>query len=212
MTLKLDITTAPVNGVLRALERAKTLVLNADYRPISVLPPSVVGWQEAIKMLWVETVDLVEIYDGLVVRAPSAVFDVPSVLVNKKYVKHRHKVHFSKHNVFARDWYKCQYCGAAGNMQTLTYDHLLPRSKGGTTCWENIVTACEPCNSRKKDELSMKPVRAPKKPTYDEIAAFTRQQPIVVPDVKWLPYLNWQGQVTVRGPIDGDAREDQVGF
>ena len=70
-------------------------------------------------------------------------FRIPSVVVLKDYVKPQKRVAFTRFNLFLRDEFCCQYCAAKGD---LTFDHVLPRSKGGITSWENVVAACSPCN------------------------------------------------------------------
>lgn len=216
----------------RILERAHSLVLNADYRPISVIPPSHITWQESFKAVWTQSLDIVETYSGLTVRTPCKEFEVPSVLRSRVYVKrHLREVQFSKSNVFMRDHYMCQYCGRPGigvelsdsgvavtGMVTmrngikvsvrpgrdLTYDHYKPRSRGGRTNWENIVTACRPCNNKKGNGNRMRPMKEPRRPTYEELASFMRRQPIIVPSESWIPYLEWIGPIRVRDPFGGD--------
>ncbi|HEX2863126.1 MAG TPA: HNH endonuclease, partial [Deinococcales bacterium] len=82
---------------------------------------------------------------------PSTVFPVPSVVRLKRYVRRpaRYQVAFNRRNVFRRDAHTCQYCGRTGGDMTL--DHVVPRSRGGRNSWDNIVTACRECNSRKRD-------------------------------------------------------------
>jgi len=118
------------------------LVLNADYRPLSYYPLSLWPWQEAVKAAFLERVDIVAEYD-CVVRSPSTDIRIPSVVVLKDYVRPRKEVAFTRFNLFLRDGFECQYCGAKGE---LTFDHVIPRSKGGITSWENGVAACALCN------------------------------------------------------------------
>jgi 5-methylcytosine-specific restriction endonuclease McrA len=73
----------------------------------------------------------------------------------------------TRQNVFKRDKFACQYCGSP---KSLTLDHIIPRSKGGKTSWSNLVTACQPCNTRKgdrtPDQANLKLRSKPQKPTY----------------------------------------------
>ena len=121
------------------------LVLNADYRPLSYYPLSVWPWQEAVKAAWLDRVDIVAEYDE-VVRSPSTIIRIPSVVVLKDFVKPQKRVAFTRFNLFLRDEFCCQYCGAKGD---LTFDHVVPRARGGVTSWENVVAACSGCNLRK---------------------------------------------------------------
>lgn len=215
-------------GLRRRLDRAVSLVLNADYRPISVIPPSELSWQEAFKAVWTGALDVVETYDDVTIRTPTSTLVVPCVLRKRVYVRAvKRNVQFSKTNVFMRDEYRCQYCGRPGTGvdlvesvvqvtgvardgagrstrvrpgKDLTYDHFTARSKGGKTDWHNIVTACGPCNSKKADGSGMLPMKMPRKPTYEELAAFVRRQPITIPSPLWAPYMGWEGPIHVSDP------------
>jgi 5-methylcytosine-specific restriction endonuclease McrA len=84
-------------------------------------------------------------------RSVDQTFPFPSVIKLNRYINVAHKnVVLTRHNVFKRDQFICQYCGDSGN---LTLDHLIPKSKGGKTNWTNLVTACKPCNAKKGDYL-----------------------------------------------------------
>ena len=111
------------------------LVLNADYRPLSYLPLSLWPWQEAIKAAFLDRVIVISEYDT-VVRSPSTEFRIPSVVVLKDYVKPARQAAFTRFNLFLRDEFTCQYCGARGDM---TFDHVCcpGRAAGGPpgTTW-----------------------------------------------------------------------------
>ena len=121
------------------------LVLNADFRPLSYYPLSLWSWQDAIKAVFLERVNIVAQYDRAV-RSPSFEMRLPSVVSLKTFVKPTTHPAFTRFNVFLRDRFVCQFCGARDD---LTFDHLLPRSRGGQTTWDNVVAACSPCNLRK---------------------------------------------------------------
>ncbi|MBA4334799.1 MAG: HNH endonuclease, partial [Methylobacterium sp.] len=125
------------------------LVLNADFRPLSYYPLSLWSWQDAIKAVFMDRVNIVSEYDT-VVRSPSFDMRLPSVVSLKTYIKPSRTPAFTRFNVFLRDRFACQYCGARDE---LTFDHVIPRSKGGLTTWENVVAACSPCNLRKGDKM-----------------------------------------------------------
>ena len=105
-------------------EAHPALVLNADYRPLSYYPLSLWGWQDAIKAVFLERVNIVSEYD-FKVRSPSFEMKLPSVVSLKTYIKPSRHPAFTRFNVFLRDRFQCQYCGAD---EDLTFDHLLPRS------------------------------------------------------------------------------------
>ena len=121
------------------------LVLNADFRPLSYYPLSLWSWQDAIKAVFLERVNIVANYDRAV-RSPSFEMLLPSVVSLKTYVKPSTHPAFTRFNVFLRDRFACQYCGERDD---LTFDHIIPRSRGGQTTWHNVVAACSPCNLRK---------------------------------------------------------------
>src|SRR5260370_28220331 len=121
------------------------LVLNADFRPLSYYPLSLWSWQDTIKAVFLERVNIVAQYDRAV-HSPSFEMKLPSVVSLKTYVKPATQPAFTRFNVFLRDKFNCQYCGRRDD---LTFDHLVPRSRGGQTTWINVVAACSPCTLRK---------------------------------------------------------------
>ena len=118
------------------------LLLNADMQPVSLLPLSTVDWQEAIRYMVLDKVEVLSWHDDWIVH--SAVWEtrVPAVIMLKEYQRPKHTMRLSKRNVFLRDQYECQYCGVEVTEQTATLDHVHPVSKGGKTSWENSTTAC----------------------------------------------------------------------
>lgn len=141
-----------------------TLVLSSWMFPQRVVP-----WQDAITLWYLGKVDVLEEYDELV-ASPSVVVAVPAVVRLRRHVAGiRRGVKFSRANVFSRDGYACQYCGLKKPRSELSFDHVLPRTAGGRTGWENIVTACRPCNLKKRnrtpEQAGMHLLRAPARPT-----------------------------------------------
>ena len=132
-----------------SLEKCPALVLNADYRPLSYYPLSLWSWQDSIKSVFLDRVTIVSNYDR-VIRSPSLYMKLPSVIALKSYISPQSNPNFTRFNVFLRDKFSCQYCGSKNE---LTFDHLLPRSKGGKTDWDNVVTACSSCNVKKGGRL-----------------------------------------------------------
>ena len=121
------------------------LVLNADFRPLSYYPLSLWCWQDTIKAVFLDRVNIVAHYEKAV-HSPSMEIRLPSVVSLKTFVKPSTHPAFTRFNVFLRDRFACQYCGSHDD---LTFDHLVPRSRGGHTTWDNVVAACSPCNLRK---------------------------------------------------------------
>mmetsp|Transcript_15913 Transcript_15913/g.56569 ORF Transcript_15913/g.56569 Transcript_15913/m.56569 type:complete len:207 (+) Transcript_15913:192-812(+) len=155
------------------LSDRSALVLNADYQPLSYLPLSVWSWQHALKSAWEGRVDVLATYSGGAVRSARQSFELPAVVVLRTYERPPKNVpRFSKRMLLVRDGFQCQYCQKSFAPADLTCDHVVPRSRGGNTDWENTVAACRPCNHRKGDlslqqckKLGMGLLKAPQQPT-----------------------------------------------
>ena len=171
------------------------LVLNADFRPLSYYPLSIWCWQDAIKAVFLDRVNIVSLYD-MTVRSPSFEMRLPSVVSLKNYVKPSRFPAFTRFNVFLRDRFTCQYCG---EREELTFDHVVPRSKGGRTTWENVVTACSPCNltkgGRMPNQVKMHPRIKPHQPTVMELREHGRKFPPNYLHEIWADYLYWDSEL-----------------
>lgn len=167
-----------------------TLVLNADGQPVSLLPPSTIQWKEAITFLWLDKVHVLEWYDDWIVRSSSWETRVPAVVMLKQMYRRRRNPRFSKYNVHLRDLFFCQYCNNQFPQKELTLDHVQPISKGGLTSWENIVSACNPCNSRKGNKLGIKPKTLPYQPSYYELVSKRKQLEFNIKHPSWRNWLS----------------------
>ncbi len=178
-----------------ALKHHPALVLNADYRPLSYYPLSLWPWQEAIKAVFLDRVTILAEYDE-VVRSQRAAFRIPSVVVLKEYVKPQKRVAFTRFNLFLRDEFCCQYCASKGD---LTFDHVVPRSKGGITAWDNVVAACAPCNLRKGNrslkQSGLHLRRPPHQPSAEEMRNAGRRFPPNFLHDSWMDYLYWDAEL-----------------
>ncbi len=167
------------------------LVLNADFRPLSYYPLSLWPWQDVIKAVFLDRVDVVSTYDQ-VVHSPNFAMQLPSVVSLKQYVAQDRPPAFTRFNLFLRDRFVCQYCRSGVD---LTFDHVVPRSRGGRTTWENIVTACARCNltkgGRTPAEAHMQPFHKPRRPTSFELQDRGRRFPPHHLHESWLDYLYW---------------------
>ena len=167
------------------------LVLNADFRPLSYYPLSLWPWQEVIKAVFLDRVEVISTYDKMV-HSPSFERRLPSVVCLKSYVAQDRPPAFTRFNLFLRDSFSCQYCSAGTD---LTFDHVIPRSRGGRTTWENIVTACAPCNltkgGRTPKEANMHPHRHPRRPSMHELQDHGRRFPPGFLHESWLDFLYW---------------------
>ncbi len=166
------------------------LVLNADFQPLSYFPLSLLRWDRAVKAVVEATHAVVEEYDT-VVRSPSTVMRLPSVLALRKYHPVPKRVAFTRFNVFLRDRFRCQYCGQEHASADLTFDHVIPKCRGGPTSWDNVVAACPTCNARKDSSTAMKPLRSPRAPTSRELLAAKRAFPPNYLHETWRDYLYW---------------------
>jgi 5-methylcytosine-specific restriction endonuclease McrA len=166
-----------------------TLLLNADMQPVSLLPLSIVDWQESIRYLVLNKVEVLEWHDDWVVHSANWETRVPAVVMLHDYQKPKSTMRLSKRNIFLRDEYLCQYCGTHVTDQNATLDHVLPVSKGGKTTWENSATACKPCNYRKAASTKMKPTRAPYKPHFWDLVEKRRKRGFHLAHPSWAVYL-----------------------
>lgn len=174
-----------------SLEKCPALVLNADYRPLSYYPLSLWSWQDSIKSVFLDRVTTVSNYDR-VIRSPSLYIKLPSVIALKSYISPQSNPNFTRFNVFLRDKFSCQYCDSKIE---LTFDHLLPRSKGGKTDWDNVVTACSNCNVKKGGRLliysGMKLNNKPFQPTTEDLHKNGKNFPPNFLHKSWMDYLYW---------------------
>ena len=165
-----------------------TLLLNANFEPISILPLSVIDWQHAIKLMYLGRVHVLETYPNWIVRSERLALNVPSVCVTREYFHQKKNVKFSRYNMYMRDLFQCQYCNDVFDYEDLTIDHVVPRSSGGKTHWENCVTSCKSCNHAKGSRL-IKPLTKPYKPDYYSLVGKWRQMPFSVKQESWYQYL-----------------------
>jgi 5-methylcytosine-specific restriction endonuclease McrA len=164
-----------------------TLVLTQSY-----VPHRIVTWQRAVTMLFDDKIEVLASYD-VPLRSPSITIAMPAVVRMLSALRPRRKgVKFSRVNVLSRDGYVCQYCGRSAPSRELTFDHVVPRSKGGRTIWENIVTACIRCNERKgartPHEASMPLRKAPHRPRELPIANLPMHVGRALPE-EWRDWL-----------------------
>ncbi len=180
------------------LEKCPALILNADYRPLSYFPLSIWPWQEAVKAIFRESVHVISEYER-VVRSPGLQVKLPSVLALKEFVPSARTPAFTRFNVFLRDHWQCQYCGGNFRTNDLTFDHVVPKSRGGRSVWNNIVTACQCCNTRKGNKLpreaQMYPFQEPREPTIYELQAQGRKYPPNFLHQSWNDFLYWDTEL-----------------
>ena len=170
----------------------QTLVLSQSYEPIKI-----VSWQRAITLLFLGKVEVIEEYDRGI-KTTSVLIKIPAVVrLLKAFRRHHKPVKFSRVNIYGRDRYTCQYCGAKKSISVLTYDHVVPRAQGGKTTWTNIATCCEDCNRKKANrtpaQAGMLLLKAPVQPTATPTLVVTVSK-TSVPDA-WRDFLYWTGEL-----------------
>lgn len=207
---------------MTALQNKKVLVLNRGWNPIGV-----VSLERALTMLfsvykdgepkariidptkdfqtftWEDWSRLRPRSDESSIRSTNVIFRVPEVVLLSKYDKlPQHKIHFSRRTIYRRDSNQCQYCGDFPGTEELTIDHIMPRSRGGKTTWENCVLSCQPCNSKKADrtpeECGMKLRKQPKKPNI----------PLFRGDVRIKSWESFLGEAYWNVTLENDNNED----
>ncbi len=167
-----------------------TLVLNADFQPVRIHPLSTWGFERAMRAVLSDRVTVLAEYD-VEFRSANLTYRPPSVVALTRYINVPQQVAFNRLNIFLRDDFRCAYCGNHFSTKDLTFDHVIPRAKGGRNTPENVVSACMPCNSRKGDSL-IRPARMPRPMTPREMA---RKAHLIKKELHsdWLSYLYWSG-------------------
>jgi 5-methylcytosine-specific restriction endonuclease McrA len=173
-------------------------VLNADFRPLSYFPLSLWSWQDAVRAVFLDRVTILSEYERLV-RSTSFSMKLPSVIALRNYVTPARYPAFTRFNVFLRDGFRCQYCHQHKPTHELTFDHVVPRSKGGLTTWDNVVTSCGTCNTAKGyrllQECGLRLQRFPWRPTSFELQGNGRAFPPHYLHQSWRDYLYWDTEL-----------------
>jgi hypothetical protein len=154
-------------------------VLNVTHQPLAVVPA-----RRAVVLVLKDKAEVL-VSNGQIFRSEFLELDAPSVLRLRAFVKIPHRSHapLTRRAVFARDGWTCQYCGRTAE----NLDHVVPRSRGGTHTWDNVVAACRRCNSRKEnrliDDVGLRLARQPAAPRDGFRLSLGRLEP------EWEPFL-----------------------
>ena len=127
----------------------KVILLNTSYEPLGIISAP-----RALRLVWKEAAQVVELDGDRVLRSPRFVFPVPAVVRLVEYIdirKRQGRTANLRMGIMARDRFRCQYCGVKATAFELTLDHILPRSRGGRSEPENLCASCKICNQRKGD-------------------------------------------------------------
>lgn len=185
---------------MQNMDNIRTLVLNADMQPLSWAPLSVCRWEHAIVAVHQDRVMQLKSYDDIVVRTARRVFEVPAVVALKSYRRSR-KAALTRYNIFLRDEFTCQYCGNHLPTAELTFDHVIPRSKGGVSSWTNIVACCKADNfhkgNKRPEQVGLKLRRKPVEPTVQQLDRVGRKMKMFHGEIHrtWLDFLYWGEQL-----------------
>lgn len=166
--------------------KTTSLLLNRSYEPIGQI-----SWQRAVTLIFLSKAETLEEYDAEI-RSSRLKIKIPAVIrLTHAYVHPRSDTKFSRMNIFIRDAFTCQYCENKFNERELTFDHVTPVVQGGRKTWDNIVTACKPCNAKKDgrtpDQARMRLLKKPRKPAWvhavNVVSTFRS-----IPE-QWKPYV-----------------------
>lgn len=156
------------------------LALNASYEPLTILPV-----ERALRLVFDRKAEVLEADDARIFRSAKERVAAPLVIRLKRFVHvpRRFRRQVTNTFLFARDGYRCQYCGRHKNQlrgrEFLTRDHVLPLSRGGENAWGNVATACSACNNRKAshlpEEIGMHLMHKPTEPNYVELVWAVRR-------------------------------------
>lgn len=181
-----------------------TLVLNTNYMPLSVFPLYKIPAEDAITRILTGSAEPVFNYDSLIKTPSRTDLYWPSVIANKNGFKYSDEVKLKKGTLYYRDHGRCMYCNSELKINTLTYDHVIARSRGGKHSWDNVVASCSDCNAEKSDAPAKGrwvPKQKPYKPSFFQLLDLRKNFPITVPDERWMEFLpKWSGTVNITGP------------
>lgn len=171
---------------------SSVFLLNSSYEPLSV-----VSLQRAIRLIFAGKAEVVSQCDQMV-SSPTYAIRMPSIIRMLYFIRRpRAKVSLTKKNILLRDDNTCQYCNTRVD-RLLTIDHVQPKSRGGTSTWENLVAACARCNNRKNnrtpEEARMQLLRKPREPKY---IPWIRIQRNTLPD-EWHKFLFYDVRIEER--------------
>lgn len=164
----------------------RTLLLDSTFFPVRII-----SWQKAMILLLTGRAEVVTEYDDKLIRSTTKSFTLPKIL--RLYNRHHSNrlVKFTRLNVYLRDDYTCQYCVKKFHFSELTFDHVKPVSKGGQTSWNNIVTCCKKCNTKKGaksiKETGFKLLKTPEKPKWSATMCLRIKENDPIEWFHWLP-------------------------
>lgn len=187
----------------------RTLVLNADYQPINLVPnPQTIPVEDAITRVYNGTCHVVAEYDRFIkTQNPDLQMKFPAVIARNQMLTRQEEVNFTREYLYYRDHGKCAYSGRPlslkeGHPDYITIDHVYPQHLGGRTTWDNVVASHSSLNHAKGGALpkgEWKPKVIPRAPTYWELVASRRNFPVLIDHESWKEFLyDWVGEIKLR--------------
>lgn len=186
------------------MKSRECLVLNADFRPLQTYPLALKSGRDAVEAVLRGRVMVVDEWEEAY-RSPSVEIRIPKVLALREYAPINARPKFCRMSVFLRDRFVCQYCGKRFPIEQLTFEHVVPRAKGGQTVWENILTACMDCNGRKmaqdanwsgrKGKNTLRPLKPPRQPSTMELLRAGLEFLDPVKRETWGDWLYWSSEL-----------------
>ena len=172
---------------------AQVLVLNKGYQPVSMI-----SWQDAICLWYKDKAEILEGYEDSILHSWKSAMEMPCVIRLLYFVRPRKNTFryqpFTRRNIYTRDEGKCQYCRKKITIREMSWDHVMPRSKGGKSNWKNIVCCCPECNRKKSSktlhEAKMTLIRKPFSPTIPII--YEKEIIQRIKNLKYLPHEKWK--------------------
>lgn len=165
----------------------KALLLDSSYYPIQII-----DWKKAMILFFTGRAEVVELHNDINIHSTKQSYRLPSVLRLFTSFKSFTRVKFNRNNVFLRDKFMCQYCGDKFNRKELTFDHVMPKSRGGKTNWNNIVTSCHRCNNKKADrtpeECGFVLIHTPYEPRWHPVVGLRLNRDEIS---LWRPWISW---------------------
>ena len=184
------------------MKNRRTLVLNNGYLPLSLFPLYTIPAEDAITRYLTDSCTVVEWYEDEIGTVRDLGLRWPSVIANNNGHSFKKDARLKKESLYYRDHCVCQYCGVDLTVHTMTFDHVNPRTRGGTHKWDNVVASCKKCNNEKGDSVSSKwkPRQKPWTPSFHEMVKIRSKYPIVIDHPSWAQFLpNWMGDVIIKG-------------
>lgn len=179
----------------------RTLVLSANYVPVSLFPkPQTIPAEDAVTRILNGTSHMVAEYDRQI-KTPNLVMNWPSIIASNEMIDRGEGIALSNETLFYRDHGFCAYCERELTLTEMEREHVIPRSKGGPNTWENVVASCRSCNSLKGNSMPIgewTPRVRPYKPTYWDLLRARKKFPISIDDPSWIDFIGpWDSEVRI---------------